>query len=412
MSEEGTGTSRPPAWRSVVAWAGAPLIIGALNEFALHVSVPVVRDEFGLEVTQAGWMLLAFLIADAAVLIAAGRLGDRFGRRRIAVIGLGLVIIGSGICAVAPNFSILLTGRVIEGIGVGAVFSGLLAIIVDAVPQDSRGRAFGIGALIGAVAFLASPLLGGLLTEQLSWRWVFILNALIGLAALLTARRFIPSQSGHSGGPTAGPARLVACTNFVAGTTVMTLVYATVALTWLLLVFLLTSAAGLGPTSVGLMIVAYAVWWLVLPPFTGRLADRVGVRKPMLIGGAVGVVGYATLALSAGSGNLLLIGCALALIGIGVSFLIPPSNAASMGHVPPQIRGDASGVNMTARIVGSIAGLAVSTVLLDSLEPGDVMASAQTAWIIATVLMLLAVIVSAFAIRVQEVRADPISADS
>lgn len=412
MSEDGTGTSRPPGWRSVVTWAGAPLIIGALNEFALHVSVPVVRDEFGLEVTQAGWMLLAFLIADAAVLIAAGRLGDRFGRRRIAVIGLGLVIIGSGICAVAPNFSILLTGRVIEGIGVGAVFSGLLAIIVDAVPPDSRGRAFGIWALIGAVAVLVSPVLGGLLTEQLSWRWVFILNALIGLVALLTAHRFIPSRSGHSGGPTAGPARLVDCTNFVAGTTVMALTYATVALTWLLLVFLLTSAAGFGPTSVGLMIVAYAVWWLVLPPFTGRLADRVGVRKPMLIGGAVGVVGYATLALSAGSGNALFIACALALIGIGVSFLIPPSNAASMGHVPPQIRGDASGVNMTARIVGSIAGLAVSTVLLDSLEPGDVMASAQTAWIIATMLMLLAVIVSALAIRVQEVQADPISADS
>lgn len=412
MSAEGTGTGDRPAWRSVVVWAGAPLIIGALNEFALHVSVPVVRDEFGLEVTQAGWMLIAFLIADAAVLIGAGRLGDRFGRRRIAVIGLGLVVVGSVTCALAPSFPLLLMGRVIEGVGVGAVFSGLLAIIVDAVPANSRGRAFGIWALIGAVAVLVSPVLGGLLAEQLSWRWIFVLNALIALIALLTARRFIPSETARGGGSMARPARLVACTNFVAGTAVMALTYATVALTWLLLVFLLTSVAGFGPTSVGLMIAAYAVWWLVLPPFTGRLADQVGVRKPMLIGGVVGVVGYATLALSAGTGNVFLVGFALSLIGIGVSFLIPPSNAASMGHVPPQIRGDASGVNMTARIVGSIAGLTVSTVLLDSLEPGDVIASAQTAWIIATALMLLALIVSAFAIRGEGVQAEPISAES
>ena len=399
MVESGTRTAHPTRWRSVVAWAGAPLIIGALNEFALIVSVLVMREEFDLKVSLVVWLMLAFFIADAAVLIAASRLGDRIGRRQIAVIGLGLVVIGSVICAVAPNLPLFLTGRVIEGIGVGAVFSGLLAIIVDAVPADARGRAFGVWAMIGAIAVFVAPVLGGLLAEHLSWRGIFLLNALVGLLALLTARRFIPAQSPRVGAPSTTPVRLITCTDFVAGTTVTALIYAAMALTWLLLVLLLNSVAGFQPTSVGLMILAYGVWWLVLPPFTGRLVDRIGVRRPLLVGGVVGAVGYATLTLSAGSGNLFLMGCALALIGIGVSFLIPPANAASMGHVPANIRGRASGVNMTARIAGSIAGLAVSAVVLNALESQSLIASAQWAWTIATVLMVLTLVLSAVAIR-------------
>jgi len=387
------------AWRRVVLWAGIPLIIGALNEFALLVSIPAVLAEFGLEPHSVGWMLLAFLIADAAVLIAAGRLGDRIGRRRIAVTGLGLAFVGSLLCAVTPSFQLLILGRVIEGVGVGAVFSGLLAIIVDSVPAQSRGRAFGMWALIGACSVLVSPVVGGLLAEHGSWRWIFVLNALITVVALLTARRYVPAGPQPSAPAEAKPARLVTSANYVSGTAVTTLVYATCGLVWLAVVYFLVTVLGFGLTTTGLMFVSYGVWWLLLPPFTGRLADRIGVRMPLIIGAVLCVVGCATLALAATTQSVLVIAAALSVMGIGLAFVVPSANSATMGNVPPQIRGQASGINMTARIIGSIAGVSVTVAFVNSLEAGDVALSAQLVWGLAAALMVLALLIAAFGIR-------------
>ena len=397
-------SSSPPStsstsWRGVVVWAGAALVIGALNEYGLYVAMPAVREAFELPVTSIGWMLLVFLIADAIVLIAAGKLGDRVGRAKVAVAGLALIAVGSLVCAVAPSFSVILVGRVIEGIGVGALFSGLLAIIADAVPAESRGRAFGLWALIGAFAVLLSPLVGGALAEYLSWRWIFVLNAVISLVALAAARRYISAAPPTRESAAAGRSSLLGSTNYAAGTAVVALIYATMALTGLLLVFFLTVVTGLGLTVTGLTIMAYAVWWLVLPPFTGRLADRAGVRTPMIIGTCLGAIGFGILILGAGSQNMLIVSLGLCCVGIGVAFVIPAANAAAMSNVPPDIRGDASGINMTVRIVGSIAGLALSIILLRSLDPGDIVAGAQTAWTVAFVLMLVALGVSSVGIK-------------
>ena len=399
MSTDAQSASGSVAWRRVVLWAGIPLIIGALNEFALLVSIPAVRAEFGLEPHSVGWMVLAFLIADAAVLIAAGRLGDRIGRRRIAVTGLSLVVVGSLLCAVTPSFQLLILGRVIEGFGVGAVFSGLLAIIVDSVPAQSRGRAFGLWALIGACSVLVSPMVGGLLAEHGSWRWIFVLNALISVVALLTARRYVSAAPQPSAPAEAKPARLVTSANYVAGTAVTTLVYATCGLVWLAVVYFLVMVLGFGLTTAGVMFASYGVWWLLLPPFTGRFADRIGVRTPIIIGAALCVIGCATLALAATTQSVLAIAAALSVMGIGLAFVVPSANSATMGNVPPQIRGQASGINMTARIIGSIAGVSVTVAFVNSLDAGDVALSAQLVWGLAAALMVLALLITAFGIR-------------
>ncbi|MBU6280255.1 MAG: MFS transporter [Actinomycetales bacterium] len=399
MSTDAQSASGSVAWRRVVLWAGIPLIIGALNEFALLVSIPAVRAEFGLELHSVGWMVLAFLIADAAVLIAAGRLGDRIGRRRIAVTGLSLVVVGSLLCAVTPSFQLLILGRVIEGFGVGAVFSGLLAIIVDSVPAQSRGRAFGLWALIGACSVLVSPMVGGLLAEHGSWRWIFVLNALISVVALLTARRYVSAAPQPSAPAEAKPARLVTSANYVAGTAVTTLVYATCGLVWLAVVYFLVMVLGFGLTTAGVMFASYGVWWLLLPPFTGRFADRIGVRTPIIIGAALCVIGCATLALAATTQSVLAIAAALSVMGIGLAFVVPSANSATMGNVPPQIRGQASGINMTARIIGSIAGVSVTVAFVNSLDAGDVALSAQLVWGLAAALMVLALLITAFGIR-------------
>lgn len=404
MTNAGSATHLGTDWRRTVIWAGIPLLIGALNEFALLVALPSIQEDLGVGSGHVGWTVLAFLIADAAVLIAAGRFGDRFGRQRTAIAGLVLVTIGSAACLISPNFPMLITGRLIEGLGVGILFSGLLAIIVDAVPADSRGRAFGLWAFIGALAVLASPVIGGVFAEHMSWRWIFGLNALISVVALVTVRR---SVAPHTPAPTSAKsgrtiARLVSSSNYVAGTAVIAIVYAAMALTWLLLVYFLTRVFEFSPTVVGLVLLAYGLWWLILPPFTGRLADRIGVKTPMLAGTGLGVLGYGVLAIAASHDQTTPMMLGLSLIGVGVSFTVPATNAATMGQVPPDLRGDASGVNMTMRIIGSIAGFAVSATLLTSRQPADITSSAQVAWLLALGAMVVAFLIAALSIRVGE----------
>lgn len=386
-------------WRLVVVWAGLPLLLAALNEFALNVALPSIRDEFGLDLSSVRWTLLAFLIADALVLILAGRYGDRVGRRRTSVIGLAVIVLGSLVCAFAPTFTVLIVGRVIEGIGMGILFSGLLALIADAVPRELIGRAFGLWAFIGALSVLLSPVIGGALAEVASWRWIFGVNALIAIAALVAARRVILPVTAPSPSRSLQHAALLRIRSYVAGTVVVSLIYFTAALTWLALVFYVGAVHNLGPTMTGLAFVLYGVWWLVLPPFTGRLADRIGVRLPMLWGATVGAIGFIVLAFASPAENLVLLGLGLCLIGIGVAFVIPAANAAAMGSVPAEDRGDASGINMTMRLVGSILGLVVGSTLLASAGRDEVIVGAQWSWILAAALMILAAIVSMTAIR-------------
>ena len=396
-----TGAVERPVlkWRLVVVWAGLPLLLAALNEFALNVALPSIRDEFGLDLSTVRWTLLAFLIADAAVLILAGRYGDRVGRRRTSVIGLVVIVLGSLVCAFAPTFTVLIVGRVIEGIGMGILFSGLLALIADAVPRELIGRAFGLWAFIGALSVLLSPVIGGALAEVASWRWIFGVNSLIAIAALVAARRVILPVTVPSPSRSLQHAALLRIRSYVAGTVVVSLIYFTVALTWLALVFYVGAVHNLGPTMTGLAFVLYGVWWLVLPPFTGRLADRIGVRLPMLWGATVGAIGFIVLAFASPAENLVLLGLGLCLIGIGVAFVIPAANAAAMGSVPVEDRGDASGINMTVRLVGSILGLVVGSTLLASAGRDEVIAGAQWSWVVAAALMILAAIVSMTAIR-------------
>jgi MFS family permease len=245
------------------------------------------------------------------MLILAGRYGDRVGRRRTSVIGLVVIVLGSLVCAFAPTFTVLIVGRVIEGIGMGILFSGLLALIADAVPRELIGRAFGLWAFIGALSVLLSPVIGGALAEVASWRWIFGVNALIAIAALVAARRVILPVTAPSPSRSLQHAALFRIRSYVAGTVVVSLVYFTFSLTWLALVFYVGAVHNLGPTMTGLAFVLYGVWWLVLPPFTGRLADRIGVRLPMLWGSTVGAIGFIVLAFASSAENLVLLGLGL-----------------------------------------------------------------------------------------------------
>lgn len=375
-------------------------MIGALNEFALIVALPVIRSDFGLGVDEARWLLLAFLIADALTLIPAGRYGDRVGRRRTSSLGLVVIAVASLGCAFVPvsSFGLLLVLRVVEGIGAGLLFSGLLAIITESVPRNSIGRAFGLWAMLGAVAVLVSPIVGGVLAEHSSWRWIFGLNAALSAGALLFAGRFITATQGPTEAERPSMS-LLRVPNYAIGTGVMASIYLACALTWLPLVFLLSLVSEISPTEVGLMFLSYSVWWLVLPPFTGRLADRVGARPPMVAGLLLSALGLATLSMASDGSSLVMVGVGLSLMAIGIALSVPATNAAAMGQVPAHSRGIASGLNMTARIIGSCAGLIVSGLLIGAGRVGGLADAARWSWGIAAATLVAVALLGAAAVR-------------
>ena len=187
-------------WRPTVIFAGLPLFIGAVNEYGVAQSLPAIGREFSVQVSDLRWMSLAFFVADAAILIGGARLGSVLGRRRVFMTGLLLFALSCIGSAVSINYPMLLTTRVLAGVGAALFFSGILAIITQAVPKELLGRAFGLWALVGAGALMISPLVGGVFTELGSWRWIFVVNALIAVAALALTPRFFAADGAIEGG--------------------------------------------------------------------------------------------------------------------------------------------------------------------------------------------------------------------
>ena len=452
----------PTGWRRTVIWAGLPLFIGALNEGGVAQSLPAIHREFSVPLLDVRWMVLAFLVADAAVLIGGGRLGQVLGRRRVFMSGLLAFALACLASALSFSYPMLLVTRVVAGVGAGLFFAGLLAIVAQSVPKEMLGRAFGLWALVGAVGIALSPLVGGLLTELLSWRGVLVANAVIALVALALTPRFLAADEPRERAPfgdipgfvaisitvvavTVGltevpsrgwnsplvigfvvvgllalviaiaierradnplvPRSVLRAPGFLAGTALVTLTYAAFAGLVFVLPFLLHYSSDLSPIATGAVMLGYGIWWFALPPFTGRLADRVAPVKLLTIGLLCAIAGLLLLAAIGTRDGLLGVVVALSLLGIGTSFVIPTANRITMIEVPAASRNDASGVNMTARLLGSMTGIAVVGSLLSSAigptlplggagDTGNASAGITAMWGFLAVLMLVGLILT------------------
>jgi len=455
-------------WRPTVVWAGLPLFIGAVNEAGVAQALPAIGRDFSVQVADLRWMALAFFMADAAILIVGARLGSVLGRRRVFMAGLLIFAISCIASAMSINYPMLLTTRALAGVGAALFFSGILAIITQAVPKEVLGRAFGLWALVGAGAFMISPLVGGAFTELGSWRWIFVMNALVAVAALaLTPRFFRPDPAegrgqlgdargfaaiavaiialtlGLAEGPTRGwtsagvllliavgvaavivafaterraalplvPAALFRDRGYLTGTAVITISYASAGATVFAIPIVLFMGDGMNPIAIGAIMLSYGIWWLVLPPFTGRLADRVSPMWMLVAGFAFGLVGCLLASVVPSLQGILGACLSLALLGIGMAFVVPTANRIAMLNINASLRGEASGVNMTSRLLGDLLGIAiVGTLIASSLgqripnvgEPIDVGSLAmglQAIWIPVGVLMALGLVVSAWGSR-------------
>src|SRR5262245_48799183 len=171
------------------------LVVGLIDANAVNLALPAVRNDLGGGISGAQWTIDAYNITFAAVLLTAGSLGDKFGRRALLRIGLVTFIAASLACAAAPTLPLLLAARAVQGVGAAVMLPQGLAITAAAFPDPiERARATAAWAIAAAMSTAIGPILGGVLTDSLGWRYIFWLNAPVGVIALLMAYRYLPES--------------------------------------------------------------------------------------------------------------------------------------------------------------------------------------------------------------------------
>jgi MFS transporter, DHA2 family, methylenomycin A resistance protein len=393
-----------------------------LDVTIVNVALPSIATSLGASVSDLQWVVDGYAIALASIMLLAGTAGDLYGHRRVVMTGLVVFGVGSLGCGVAPDPSVLVAARVVQGVGAALLLPGTLAIVTRAFPDGGeRAKAIGIWAAIGSAALPAGPLVGGALVDLIGWRAVFFINLPIVVAASLVVTQVVAESRGapdrrldHAGAGLG--ALLLGAITFAfidAGRTGLggPTIVAAVAAVGLLFAFITVersrndpvlplalfrrpaftvanAAAGamnlgtlgalflltlylqqvrdLSPLTAGVALLPLFLPLSLLAPLAGRLTARLGPKVPMAAGLALAAAGLALLArLDVDSGYLVLVP-AILLWGVGLAALTPAVVAAAMGAVEPTRAGLASAVNNTARQAGGAVGIAAFGALAGS----------------------------------------------
>lgn len=339
-----------------------------LDGTIVNVALPAIRRDLGFSDPGLAWVVNAFFVAFALLLLPAGRLGDLVGPRRVFLAGVAVFTAASVACGLAWSPAALVTARVAQGIGGAlstAVVLGLVARLYDAAA--ARGRAFGLLAFVGAAGASVGVVAGGVLVEAASWRWVFLVNVPFGLVVLAAGLRYLDEhpgpglRSGLAARVPLVPRPVLADRRFlVANAVLFTMTVAGFSFQFLSGLYL-QDVLDLDPLRTGLaylpVTAAIAVSSLVV---SARLAERYGAA-PVLTGGLVlFVAGMVLLARFPADGRFWLdVAPALVLMGVGFGLAMPQVTGIAMATADPVDSGAASGLVGTTQQLGGAVGLAV-----------------------------------------------------
>jgi EmrB/QacA subfamily drug resistance transporter len=409
----GAGSAR----RWALALGSFTSFLVGLDTLVVATALPTLHQEYGGGVEVLGWTVDAYQLAFAASILTGATLGDRFGRRRMFVCGVLVFTAASALCALSPTVEVLLAARVAQGIGGGLAVPLSVALIIDAVPPQERGRALGLWGAVTGVAVAAGPVIGGAVVEGLAWQWIFWLNVPIGAllavlawwkihestrsftsrvdlvgVVLATAGVFAIAQAlirGESAGWTSAsvagglvggalilagfvawerrtrrpmmPMAMFASRGLAAGCVTGFGLMAGVFGFGFLTAQYLQLGLGYSPLGVGLRMLPATGMALAVSPLAGRLADRVGDRSLVTLGLGLQAVGLLLLGVvvTPDSGYGTVIG-PLLLTGIGIAVAFPTIASAVMRSVPLTHTAIASGVSNTFRQVGAVFGVALA----------------------------------------------------
>ena len=408
-----TAPARDPKWWTLTAVCLGVFML-LLDITIVNVALPDIQGQLNASLSDLQWVIDAYALSLAALLLTSGSLADLFGRRRVFVIGLVIFTVGSVACGAAQDILFLQISRAFQGIGGAAMFSTALALLAAAFHGKDRGTAFGVFGATTGVAVAIGPVLGGALTSGLSWRWIFFVNVPICLVAMVVSlRKVVESKDRHAGRPDwigfvtfsialgalvyglieAGKdgwseGRVVA--SFVASAVLLVVfvisqvlqehpmfdlgllrkptftggliaafgVSASIFSLLTYLVIYVQNVLGYSAVATGVRFLFLSVASFFAAALAGRLSERVPVK--WLIGPGFMVLGVGLLLLLGikddSSWTHLIPGMVVA--GVGIGMINPPLASTAVGVVPVARAGMASGVNSTFRQVGIATGIA------------------------------------------------------
>jgi EmrB/QacA subfamily drug resistance transporter len=451
-----------PAGRWVLAATVLGSAVAFLDATVVNIALPAIGRDLAAGTTGLTWTVNAYTLTLAAFVLIAGSAGDRFGRRRVFMVGLAWFGVASLVCALATGIGLLVAFRALQGVGAALLTPGALAILQATFRAKDRARAIGAWSGLAGIAGAVGPFLGGWLVDVASWRWIFLINVPVVVVTLAITARHVPeSRDLHAAGsldlPGAGLAAvglgaltyglsawaeqgvgsvavrtglglgLVALAGFVlrearaaepmlplgvftaprfGATNVVTfLVYAALGGIFFWLVITLQVVSRWSPLAAGLSLLPVTVLMLFFSPRAGLVGDRLGPRLPMTVGPIVAAGGVALLArVGPGATYLTDVLIPVTLLGAGLTITVAPLTATVLGAVPEDRAGLASGVNNAVARTGGLVLVAVLPALTGLgadgfAEAADLEPAFRTAMLTCAALLAVGGIVAALGIR-------------
>ena len=352
---------RPPvprsAWSRLAACTAAAALL-QIDGTLITVALPSVAHGLHISTSSTSVFLSAYFAAYALLLIPGGELVDRFGARRLALVGLALFAVGAAAGALAGNFVELLVARVVQGAGAGLVSPAALAGAVSGFPPERRGRALGIWGASAGMSNLLGPLLGGVLTVALGWRADWWALVPLTMAAGVAIARLMPAIV-HDDGSNPALNRIVLAATLVAGVTFAVMIGA-----FYIVEQYLQRVAGFSALGASGALVLVALLVGAAAPMTGRLVDRHGEQLPALLGFGASALGLTVLAIPGMTLDGVVTILPLIPVGLGLGMLFVPTSRAALNASPLASHGRTSALLSVGRLLGATVGAGLAGIAL------------------------------------------------
>jgi EmrB/QacA subfamily drug resistance transporter len=416
---KGSRGSGPGSVRLTIFTIALAAFMGSLDVTIVNISLPTISRYFDVGTGMVSWIVLAYLLVMSSFLLAFGKIGDLKGFKRVFLAGFAVFVTGSFLCAVAPSIKLLIAFRMLQALGAAMLTAIGPAMVTVFLPPEIRGKALGIVATFASLGIAMGPPIGGLLTTFLSWRWIFFINIPVGIVAILIGRTVLP-EAGPRPGPSDQKARFdllgaaliflalfglifgmnmggelgwtsPAITGSLIGSLFLAVVfvlresrfseplvdlklfknpsftYANGAVLLVMLVyggavflfpFYLEYVKGLGTDVAGLILMVPSIATIIVAPRAGALSDRIGSRKICVAATIMCVAGFYLLSFLDANSSRAFIFVALVILGLSLGMFLPPNSNLVMAQSPAEKCGIASSLMMTARMVGTVIGIA------------------------------------------------------
>jgi len=348
--------------------ATTTMVLLVLDSSIGGVLLPSISRELGLSHAEQAWALASYLIALAVLLPVGGRVADRIGP--VAGFRLGTVgfLAGSLAIGLARAPAVLIAGRVLAGAAAALLMPATLAVLSRAFPAADRPRAMAVYTGAGQAFAVVGPALGGLCAQFADWRWAFLANIPVGAAGLALIRRAAPANLHQARGRAPGGLGLapLRVRSFSAATGVLAALGFAMTIATVYGAVSLQVALGLNPAEGGLAMLPLVVPLLVATRRVARCGAALDLRRTGIRGALLLAAGSLGLGLGCAGAWLPVTAAAMVPAGVGIALLLSPMTTAALGSVPAGQRGQAGGLASTARQLGGVAGIALTTQLIGS----------------------------------------------